>query len=149
VLCVVAETKHRVERKRRRHDRESDDEQKVDTQDKRQFRLFQRIEDVAQTTTPGGGVLRRMIRRDCLRKSKVEQHRIRKAECCRKEERNVNAPVTQNPTDRWPKNKSKTKCSADQSHTFRAILFCRDVGDVSLRCRDVSACYAVENATDE
>src|SRR5262249_55413955 len=90
-----------------------------------------------------------MICGDSLRQREKEQYRIRKAERCRKEERNMNAPMTQYPTDCWSKNKAEPKCSVDQSHAFRAVLFRCDVGNVSLRCRDVSASDAVENATDK
>ena len=55
----------------------------------------------------------------------------------------------QDAADRWSKNESETKGGADQSHSFGAILFGGDVGDVGLSGGNVSAGDAVENAADE
>ena len=90
-----------------------------------------------------------MIRRDCFRQSEIEQHRIRETQRRREDKRHVNSPTAQDAADRWSKNKAETKRRADQAHSFRAILFGRDVGDVGLRSRDVAAGDAVENAADE
>src|ERR1044072_1004292 len=90
-----------------------------------------------------------MIRRDGFRKREIEQHCVREAEHCGEDKRHLNAPAAQDAADRWSKNKSETKRSADQSHSFSAVLFGGDVGDVRLRGRDVAARDAVENAADK
>src|SRR6185503_20729268 len=90
-----------------------------------------------------------MIRSNSFRKGEEEKRRIGEAERCGKEERHMNAPMTQDAANRWSKNESETKRSPDQPHAFRAILFGSDISNVSLCCRNVSACDAVEDATDE
>src|ERR1051325_10307117 len=90
-----------------------------------------------------------MIGRHRFREGEVKQQCSREAERRGKEERHVNAPLAENPADRWSKNESQPKRGADQSHAFRAVLFGGDVGDVGLRGRDVSASDAVEYAADK
>src|SRR5215216_2988198 len=90
-----------------------------------------------------------MIGRHCLRQREVEEHCVSETECCRKDKRHLNAPTAQDAADRWSKDKSETKRGADQPHSFGAVLFGGDVGDVGLRGGDVSAGDAVEDATDK
>src|SRR5829696_4713401 len=90
-----------------------------------------------------------MIRRDRLRQREIEEHCVREAENRGEDKRHLDAPTAQNPTNGWSKNKSQTEGGADHSHSFGAVFFGGDVGDVGLRGGDVSAGDAVENAADE
>src|SRR5689334_13688885 len=94
-------------------------------------------------------MFRGMIARDGFRQPEVKQDRVQKTERSREEERHLNSPTTENPTDRWSKNKPEAKRGADQAHSLRAIFRRRDVGDVRLRGRDIAAGNAVENAADK
>ena len=57
--------------------------------------------------------------------------------------------MAQYAADGRTKNKTQSKGRANQPHSFRAIFLGGDVGNVSLRSRDVSAGNAVEDATHE
>src|SRR2546423_2600083 len=94
-------------------------------------------------------MFRRMIRSDCFGQSEIEQQRVSEAETRRKQKRNLNSPATENAANCWSKNETEAKRSADQAHSLRAIFLGRDVGDVSLRGRDVATCYAIENSAGE
>ena len=88
-----------------------------------------------------------MIGRDGLRQSEVKQQRVCEAKAGGKQEGHPHAPAAQYAADGWPKNKTQTKGCANQAHSFRAIFFGGDVGDISLRRRDVSASDAVKDAS--
>src|SRR5690348_1662468 len=90
-----------------------------------------------------------MIARDGFGQSEIKQYRVEKTKRGRKEERHLNSPTAENAADCWSKDKPETKRRADQAHAFRAVFLRGDVGDVSLRGRDVAAGYAVENAAGE
>src|SRR5215211_5725509 len=90
-----------------------------------------------------------MIGRDGLGQREIEEYCIREAENCGKDKRHVNAPAAQDAADRWSKNEPETKGGADHSHSFGAILFGGDVGDVGLSGGDVAAGDAVEYTANE
>src|SRR5687768_6832569 len=101
-------------------------------------------------TKPASGsraVFHRMIRFDGFGQPEVEEDRVCKAQRGRKHKRHVNAPTAQDTADCWSKDEPDAKRGADQSHAAGAVLFRRDVGDVRLRGRDVSAGNAVENSS--
>ena len=90
-----------------------------------------------------------MIGSDRLRQGEVEQQRICEAQTGRKKEWHCDAPAAEYAANGRPENKTHTKSGANQTHSFRAIFFSRDVGNVGLRGRNVSAGNAVQNASEE
>src|SRR5205814_1341478 len=116
-----------------RHDRESDDREKVDRKNETETRTLQRINQLLPTTTARCGNTRGMIGRDRFRQRKIKQNRISEGEPAGKQKRHVDSPAAEDAADRRTEHESQSERRANQSHPFRAIFFRGDISDVSLR----------------
>ena len=140
---VVAEAVHREEREDGRHDREGDDEEKVDEEHERERGLAELSKEVAPAP-PGGA--RRVVGRNRLGQDEVEQHGVREGERGGEVEGRADVPLREHAADGRAEDEPEAEGRSEHPHPLRAVLRRRHVGDVSLRRRDVAARDAVEDA---
>src|SRR5688572_12103223 len=90
-----------------------------------------------------------MLRSYGFRQSEIEQNCIREGQRGRKKKRHVNSPAAENAADRRSKDKPESKGSAEQSHSFGAVFFSCDIGDVRLRSGDIPTRDAIQNPSQK
>ena len=90
-----------------------------------------------------------MIGRHGFRQREIKQDRISESQATREQKRHVVSPTAQDAANRGPKYKTQAERRADQSHSFGAIFFGGDIGDVGLRGRDVAAGNSINDAAEK